>query len=109
MTPSFETNGAATPEFKAAILGEITRLISIQTVVVPYEEVLAHVMNVSGCAEEQVGGDVALAWFLLERTGMIKTTTFGSIEASTNAIPSRLVTDYVWGDPVWFSEVGEGA
>lgn len=96
MRARFESNGQTTPEFRAEILGELLRLISVQLVVVPYEEALAHIMKVSDCAEEQVGGEVLRSWFLLEKGGLIVTNSFGAVGAGTNGIPSRLVTDYIW-------------
>jgi hypothetical protein len=108
MKALFEPNGAATPEFRAAILGELCRLIAIQTIVVPYGEALSHILNVTSCSEEQVGGEVVRAWFLLERLGLIKTNSLMSVGAATNAIPSRLATEYIWDDQVWFEE-GESA
>lgn len=96
MKATFESDGATTPEFRAAILGELLRLISIQLVVVPYDEALAHIMRVSNCKEEQLGGEVLRSWFLLERSGLIKTNDFQTVGAGTNTIPSRLITDYLW-------------
>lgn len=104
MQASFENNGATTPEFRAAILGELVRLISVQMQIVPYGEALAHIMKVSNCTEEQVSGDVIRSWFLLDRLQLMKTNTFGEIRAGTSAIPSRQVVDYVWEDPTWFQD-----
>lgn len=109
MEASFESNGETTPEFRAAILGEMLRLISVQLVVVPYEEVLAHIMKAYNCTEEQVGGEVAASWFLLESARLIKSNDFTVIRAGTNAIPSKLVTSYIWEDIAQYSDDGEGA
>lgn len=108
MQAAFESNGATTPEFRAAILVELVRIISIQMQIVPYGEALAHIMKVSNCTEEQVSGEVIRSWFLLDKLKLIETNTFSEIKAETVAIPSRLVIDYVWEDPVWFYYDGSG-
>lgn len=104
MQASFESNGTTTPEFRAAILGELLHFIALQIEPVPFDKALYHIMKVSDCKEEQVGGEVCRAWFLLDRSGMIKSNTFAAVRAITTAIPSRLVTDYMWEEPVWWSE-----
>lgn len=108
MQAAFENNGATTPEFRAAILGELVRLISVQMQIVPYGEALAHIMKVSNCTEEQVSGEVIRAWFLLDKLKLIDTNTFAEIKAGTVAIPSRHVIDYIWEDPVWVYDNGTG-
>lgn len=109
MQASFESNGATTPEFRAAILGELLHFIAPQIEPVPYDKALYHIMKLSGCKEEQVGGEVLRSWFLLERSGVIKTNDFQSVGAGTNAIPSRLVTDYLWEENSDVDTEEEGA
>lgn len=109
MQVSFESNGAATPEFRAAILGELVRHISVQLTALPYGEALSHIMKASACTEEQVGGEVLRAWFLLDRSWIMESSQFGVISAGTTAKPTPFVTDYIWEDQVWMSRVEEGA
>lgn len=109
MDASFESNGAATPNFRASILAELLRLIAVNLEAVPYGDALLHIMKASGCTEEQVGGEVVVAWLLLERSGLIKSNHFMQIKAGTCATPSKIVTSFIWDDTILFSDEEEGA
>ena len=109
MEASFESNGAATPEFRAAILGEMVRLTAVQIGAVQYGVVLDHIMKASNCTEEQVGGEVLRAWFILDKSKLMNASEFGIVRADTTMKPTPIVTDYVWEDQQWCSDEEEGA
>lgn len=71
---------------------------------VSFTEILGGAIEALGKTEEEIGGDAHIMAFMLTRVGMLDTNTPGVIGGGTTYMPTRLVHDTIWEEPIWVHE-----
>lgn len=107
MEATFEPNGQATPETRAAILAEYLRLASAQLAPIAFSGIFHRMLINFSAQEEQIAREIDMAHFLLTGAGVLKSNTPGAIGAETMVSPSTGVRHFIWEEFV-SAEEGEG-
>lgn len=103
MIATFEPNGEATPETRAAILGEYLRLASLQTAPVDYGVVFRGILESLQAREELISMEISMVHFMLCSAGLIQSNTVGRIGNDTTVSSTPDVRRFVWSDDWIFS------
>lgn len=92
-------NGEITCVGKAAVLADMVMRCSPLMEPISFGLLHHHIMQRFGVPEEQIGGTIIDAAFLLERSGLIKITPkSGTIGSNTMVQATRSLTDFVWDE-----------
>ena len=105
MKATFEPNGQPTPETCAGVLGKYLRVAALQTCPVDFGILFWAVIRDFATTEEQIGGEIHTAHFMLARAGLISSTTPGRISGDTQVCTSRRLRRFVWApETLWHDE-----
>lgn len=98
---TFEPNGQATPQTRAAIVGEYVRLIGCQMGSISFSRAFEYLLEAFQAEETQIAHEIHIAHFIAIRSGLATSNTGHTIAAETEVTPSALLRNFVWdgGEP----------
>lgn len=102
-----ETDGDLTPESRAAVLAEVLHFMATKMEPVPYEALLAHLMEYFKAREELVSLYAMNSVLRLCTAGLLGSNTYHKapanreewllVKAETTVSPSRQLTNFAFG------------